>query len=92
MEHQLGPLSSALGLGVVGSGTNSTCSACRKPRCSRHSQPPRTRIPDACDDAQFDLELYRNADPEDSFAHFEEQREASAPVLWGFHCQPRVRL
>ena len=28
------------------------------------------------DDAQFHLDLYRNADPEDEFDHFEEQREA----------------
>src|SRR4051794_26755384 len=28
------------------------------------------------DDAQQHLELYRNADPEEDFAHFEEQRES----------------
>lgn len=35
------------------------------------------------DDAQFHLELYRNADPEDSFDHFEEQRETNIEFLRG---------
>ena len=33
------------------------------------------------DDAQFHLDLYRNADPEDSFDHFEEQRESNIEYL-----------
>ncbi len=33
------------------------------------------------DDAQSYLELYRNADPEDSFDHFEEQRETNIEFL-----------
>ena len=33
------------------------------------------------DDAQFHLDLYRNADPEDSFDHFEEQRETNVEFL-----------
>jgi hypothetical protein len=33
------------------------------------------------DDAQFHLELYRNADPEDAFDHFEEQRETNLEFL-----------
>ena len=33
------------------------------------------------DDAQFHLDLYRNADPEDEFDHFEEQREANVELL-----------
>jgi hypothetical protein len=33
------------------------------------------------DDAQFHLELYRNADPEDSLDHFEEQRETNIEFL-----------
>src|SRR5215467_8750174 len=33
------------------------------------------------DDAQFHLDLYRNADPEDSFDHFEEQRESNIGFL-----------
>jgi hypothetical protein len=33
------------------------------------------------DDAQFHLDLYRNADPEDSFNHFEEQREINIEFL-----------
>jgi len=33
------------------------------------------------DDAQMYLELYRNADPEEDFAHFEEQRENNVEHL-----------
>jgi hypothetical protein len=33
------------------------------------------------DDAQFHLDLYRDADPEDSFDHFEEQRENNIAFL-----------
>ena len=33
------------------------------------------------DDAQFYLELYSQADPEDSFDHFEEQRETNLELL-----------
>lgn len=33
------------------------------------------------DDAQMHLERYRNADPEDSFDHFEEQRESNVEYL-----------
>ncbi|MBZ5621962.1 MAG: DinB family protein [Acidobacteriia bacterium] len=33
------------------------------------------------DDAQMHLDLYRNADPEDSFDHFEEQRETNVEFL-----------
>lgn len=33
------------------------------------------------DDAQFHLERYRTADPEDSFDHFEEQRETNIEFL-----------
>lgn len=33
------------------------------------------------DDAQMYLELYRNADPEEDFAHFEEQRETNIEFL-----------
>jgi hypothetical protein len=35
------------------------------------------------DDAQFHLEIYRNADPEDAFDHFEEQRETNVEYLRG---------
>ena len=35
------------------------------------------------DDAQFHLDLYRNADPEDAFDHFEEQRETNVEYLRG---------
>ena len=33
------------------------------------------------DDAQMYLDLYRDADPEDSFDHFEEQRETNVKYL-----------
>ena len=33
------------------------------------------------DDAQMYLDLYRNADPEDAFDHFEEQRETNIEFL-----------
>lgn len=33
------------------------------------------------DDAQFHLAAYRNADPEEAFAHFEEQRETNVEFL-----------
>lgn len=33
------------------------------------------------DDAQLHLDLYREADPEDSFDHFEEQRETNVEYL-----------
>jgi hypothetical protein len=33
------------------------------------------------DDAQMHLERYRNADPEEDFAHFEEQRESNVEFL-----------
>lgn len=35
------------------------------------------------DDAQMHLELYKNADPEEDFGHFEEQRETNVEVLRG---------
>ena len=36
------------------------------------------------DDAKFHLEMYCNADPEDSFDHFEEQRETNVEYLRDF--------
>jgi hypothetical protein len=35
----------------------------------------------AADDAQMYLDLYRDADPEDAFEHFEEQREMNVEYL-----------
>ena len=35
------------------------------------------------DDAQMYLDLYRNGDPEEDFAHFEEQRESNVEFLRG---------
>jgi hypothetical protein len=35
------------------------------------------------DDAQMHLELYKNGDPEEDFAHFEDQREMNIELLRG---------
>ncbi len=35
------------------------------------------------DDAQMFLDVYKNADPEEDFAHFEDQREANLELLRG---------
>src|SRR5919112_1954103 len=35
------------------------------------------------DDAQMHLELYKNADPEEDFRHFEDQRETNIELLRG---------
>jgi hypothetical protein len=35
------------------------------------------------DDAQMHLELYKNGDPDEDFAHFEEQRETNIELLRG---------
>ena len=35
------------------------------------------------DDAQMHLELYKNADPEENFGHFEDQRETNVELLRG---------
>ena len=35
------------------------------------------------DDAQMHLDLYRDADPEDSFDHFEDQRDDNLEYLRG---------
>src|SRR5215469_17990542 len=35
------------------------------------------------DDAQMHLDLYKNGDPEEDFAHFEEQRETNIELLRG---------
>src|ERR1041385_5758933 len=35
------------------------------------------------DDAQMHLEIYRNADPKEAFAHFVEQRDANIELLRG---------
>jgi len=43
------------------------------------------------DDAQFHLELYAQADPEDSFDHFEEQRETNVEFLRGLSAEDGAR-
>ncbi len=45
----------------------------------------------APDDAQFHLDLYRNADPEDAFDHFEEQRETNIEHLRGLPAEAGSR-
>ncbi|MGE0454028.1 MAG: DinB family protein [Vicinamibacteria bacterium] len=43
------------------------------------------------DDAQMYLELYKNADPEEDFAHFEDQRETNVAFLRGLPAQTGER-
>ena len=44
------------------------------------------------DDAQHHLKLYRTADPEDSFDHFEEQRETNVEFLRDLPAEAGARL
>jgi hypothetical protein len=43
------------------------------------------------DDAQMHLDLYRNGDPEEDFAHFEEQREINVEYLRGLPAEAGSR-
>jgi hypothetical protein len=43
------------------------------------------------DDAQMHLERYKNADPEEDFAHFEEQRETNIEYLRGLPAEAAGR-
>lgn len=43
------------------------------------------------DDAQMYLEVYRNADPEEDFGHFEDQREANIELLRGLPAEAGKR-
>ncbi len=43
------------------------------------------------DDAQFQLDVIRNADPEDAFDHFEEQRETNVEYLRGLPAEAGAR-
>ena len=43
------------------------------------------------DDAQMHLELYKNGDPEDDFAHFEDQRETNIEFLRGLPAEAGAR-
>jgi hypothetical protein len=43
------------------------------------------------DDAQMHLEVYRDADPEEDFAHFEEQRENNVEFLRGLPAEAGSR-
>ena len=44
------------------------------------------------DDAQMHLELYRDADPEEDFDHFEEQRETNVEFLRGLPAEAGDRV
>ena len=44
------------------------------------------------DDASFCLDLYRDADPQDSFDHFEEQRESNVEFLRGLEASAGERV
>ena len=52
---------------------------CYRARLDRFMAEPRPEF--EADDAQFHLERYRDADPEDEFDHFEEQRETNVEFL-----------
>ena len=52
---------------------------CYRTRVERFLQEERPELEP--DDASFHLDLYRNADPEDAFDHFEEQRESNVEYL-----------
>ena len=43
------------------------------------------------DDAQMHLELYKNGDPEEDFAHFEDQRETNIDLLRGLPAEAGSR-
>jgi DinB superfamily len=43
------------------------------------------------DDAQMHLDVYRNADPEEDFAHFEDQREINVELLRGLPAEASGR-
>ncbi|HEX5760457.1 MAG TPA: DinB family protein [Thermoanaerobaculia bacterium] len=43
------------------------------------------------DDAQMHLDVYRNADPEEDFGHFEDQREINIELLRGLPAETGVR-
>ena len=43
------------------------------------------------DDAQMHLERYKNGDPEEDFAHFEDQREANIELLRGLPAEAGSR-
>src|ERR1700748_125084 len=52
---------------------------CYRSRLDRFLSEDRPEI--QSDDAQMPLALYRDADPEDAFTHFEEQRESNVEFL-----------
>jgi hypothetical protein len=54
---------------------------CYRPRVDRFLSEPMPEFEP--DDARMYLDLYRNADPEEDFGHFEDQREANVRLLRG---------
>jgi hypothetical protein len=52
---------------------------CHRTRLDRLIAEDRPTVPD--DDASMHYDLYRNRDPEEEFAHFEEQRETNIEFL-----------
>src|ERR1700744_1778768 len=54
---------------------------CHRARLDRFLKEPLPRF--EADDAQIHLDLYRDADAEDAFDHFEDQRESNVEFLRG---------
>ena len=54
---------------------------CYRPRVDRFLREERPEFEP--DDAQMHLDVYRDADPEEDLAHFEDQREANVELLRG---------
>ena len=62
---------------------------CYRPRVDRFlSEEMPTFEPD---DAQMHLEVYKNADPEEDFAHFEDQRDTNLELLRGLPAEAGTR-
>jgi hypothetical protein len=68
-----------LSVGEVLAHLSHTEGHCYRARLDRFMAEPRPEFEP--DDAQFHLERYRDADPEDEFDHFEEQRETNVEFL-----------
>jgi hypothetical protein len=63
---------------------------CYRPRVDRFLGEERPELEP--DDASFHLDLYRDADPEDSFDHFEEQRKSNLEFLRGLEASAGERV
>ena len=62
---------------------------CYRARLDRFLAEPRPEFEP--DDAQMHLDVYRNADPEKEFGHFEGQRKANVALLRGLPAEAGVR-